>query len=227
MNKLRALGFFIALSACLPLVAMAAGTATIKADNGKIVKASWLNPETVRVDRNSKPGYMLLRDGRVYSVTQDNGQPRVIDMSGMIKGLVSMAEGSSNKKFALPEITSMKDTGKSETVAGIKGEVYKVTATTNGKTQTREIVLTDNPTAVELTHVYVHTINSIAGQNMGSKFLNQLPEGRRGILRMGHDFTIESISGNAPSADLFKLPAKPKSMVDFLQNLTKQMQQSQ
>lgn len=216
----------IALS---PLCAWAAGTATIETD-GEANTMAWLNSHTIRLDMPSTDGgYMISRDGKTYIVSPDAtaGMPPVMEIGGIMQGfadVVNSSEGGKASPLAM-RITSIKATGQGETVAGIDGDVYEVTTTDKqGKSKTVQAVFTDDPLAVEMTAAYLSWSETMVGASMIAEFTGALPKGKRGLLRMGDDMVVQSITANPPAASAFELPAKPVNMGDMMKQLMKQAQ---
>src|SRR5699024_4799210 len=91
--------------------------------------------------------------------------------------------------------------------------------TKKGETRTQTLVLTDNPRVVEMTQAYMTALRSFIGPEKMGQLMQQLPAEDRGLLRAGTDYRLASISGAAPSAALFELPAEPSSLADMLQDM--------
>lgn len=214
------------IMAVLPMLTLAAGTATIEGksieDNGAIT-VMWQDDGVMRInmDPTSSDNYMLLRDGKIYNVFNNEGQPMVMEMSGMMKAFGAMAKDAQNGEQMIPAgIESVEATGKSETVAGIKGHVYKVTVIdTDGTKKTDDAVFSSDATATEMTRIYMETMLSVFDLSDPESFLKELPDNERGLLRYGKDFYLTSISDQAPAADEFTLPAQPSNFADMLKNL--------
>ncbi|AEC18719.1 secreted protein [Pusillimonas sp. T7-7] len=223
---IRAALLTIALS---PLCAWAAGTATIATD-GESNTMSWLDSNTIRFDMPSTDGgYMISRDGKAYVVYPDaaGGMPPVIEIGNMMQGFAEVAnsdEGGKTSPLAM-RITSIKATGKKETVAGIDGDVYELTtADKQGKSQTTQAVFTADPLVVEMTAAYLAMSKAMVGAEMIAEFTNALPNNKRGLLRLGDDMVVQSIAADTPAASAFELPAKPVNMHDMMKQLMKQSQ---
>lgn len=221
-RSLRA-ALWVALT--VPVAAMAAGSATISS-GGQNLSLQWQDTNNVRFKAAKENNYMLLKDGNAYSVSSQGGTPQVINLSGMTQMFAGMAKDAAGDDDFLGEISSIKASGKNETVAGIKGKVYQMTVTdANGKTTQQEAVLTGNSSVVEMTDAYLSFITALAGKENLKKFTADLPAGKRGLLRVGDDFRLASISTKSPSAAAFKLPAKPKDMSKMMQGFGQQMKQ--
>src|SRR5699024_8971606 len=108
-------------------------------------------------------------------------------------------------------IDSVEATGDNATVAGIDGHVYNIAVTnTDGKSETRKAVLTDDPLVVAMTRVYVDALLTLFAPDIADNLKTKLPADDRGLLRSGQDFRLTAISGEEPDASLFELPAEPK-----------------
>lgn len=209
----------------LPMLALAAGTATIegKSMSDGPITIMWQDDGAMRMnpDPNSPGNYMIVHDGKVYNVSRSGGKPMVMEVGGMLKAFGAMATEGQKGKDAIPAgIESVQATGKSETVAGIDGHVYKVTVVNaDGTKKTGEVVLSSDPRVTEMTQMYMTTMLSVFGQSDPQEYLDALPDDERGLLRYDQDYYLTSISGEAPAADQFKLPAKPINFADMLKNL--------
>ena len=143
----------------------------------------------------------------------------------MIQGFADMAEGDETSVLNM-RIKSVKATGDTQTVAGIKGEVYTLTAIDKkGQRKTMEAVFTSDPLVVEMTTAYLAFSESMIGAKNMSEFKNAFPKDKQGLLRLGDDMVVQSISNKKPAASTFELPAKPTNMNDMMKGLMKQLQQ--
>lgn len=222
--------FVLCLALCLPVAALASGTATFQANNEK--STMYWQDGMIRLSSSGQSGYMILRDDHLYVVTTGNGNTRVMDMTGVAKGFAQMAKNSSGEgSTTVPGITtqieSVTATGDTRTVAGIEGRVYKITTSeADGSTQIQTAVLTDNPLVVEMTAAYFDSATMLVGEEKAQHILDKLPKDDRGLLQAGNDFKLVSISATNPDDSLFKLPAKPTSVVDMIQKMLKKLEQS-
>lgn len=219
----------------LPCAALAGGKATVvtttapvqqpgrsSAGAGKpsTMKITWRDANTMRMDIGDGADYMLVRDGKMYSVSHSGGKTMVMDMAGMGAMVQAMGSKGGKKENPFGSIDSVEATGATNTVAGIKGRVYHMTWTNpDGSKKSGDAVLTDDPLAVEMTRTYFGSMGSMFGADATTAFLNALPGKDRGLLRMGDQFRIDSISRTEPPASTFKLPAKPVSLKSMMQGL--------
>ena len=186
----------------LPLHASAAGYATISLGQGSKMKVEWRDASTARFDLGTN-AYSILRNGKLYMVT--GGRVMSADMlkhMGRDKNQLSDAQAMQHGK------PSLKGPLGSETIAGIRGNVYKLTF--GGRTG--EVVLTDNPLVKQLTRVWIAYASSMGGNSMVSAKVMRQMFNNKGELRSGNNFHLVSINGNTPPASDFVLPAKPSAM---------------
>lgn len=214
----------ISASLVLPSIAFAAGNASVDLD-GSTASIQWLDVNSVRFNIPDSNDYLLSRDNKVYVVTNEDGQPMVMDIAGMAQMAMAFADEDSLNKMMPDAISNVKSTGKTETIGGIKGDVYTLTIQEKGGDKYDvEAVLSKDKTANELTAVYIKLMQTMLGVDNLQKTFEQLPKNKRGILRLDDEFKIISLSNKAPSNQDLELPAEPLSMQDLMQDLQKMMQ---
>jgi len=223
-------GIAYGLLALAPAVGWAGGKASIESGSGSNTVRSSIEYDgqgAVRMDVSGQAGnYMLVRDGKVYSVVSQNGQPMVLDMGGMMKMMGGIAQQQMQQPMAgtrnVADMVSLRATGASETVAGIDGRVYELTYVDDAGTQrTETMVLSTDRRARELTQAMFAMSKSMA-QSMqtdvpsgGAELESEIAAGKHGILRYGGDFRIVSFDAGSPAASRFALPAEPAQLPDF------------
>ena len=126
--------FSLCLILAMPVSAVAASDiiATYTYSDGTMVTLCTRDSQHVRMD-TSPTTYTLLSNGKVYSVTCEDGQCNAMDMgamAGMASGLSSMFGGGSDPDNY--EVRYEK-TGKTETVAGYKGTIYEAVVLEDGR----------------------------------------------------------------------------------------------
>lgn len=213
------IGLSILLAASLSSApVLAGGTAQVRA-GGEATQLAWQTQGAVRLNQASKPDYLLVRDGKAYSVSARGNTPVVMEIGGLLQGLGALAQSRPNQ-YLPDRVDQVKDMRKTETVAGIVGHVYQLTVTdTQGKAHATEAVLTDDLRVVDMTNSYLNSTQQLLGQAKTQQLTGALPANRRGILRLGNDFVLISISGQEPDADQFALPAQPVNLQNLLQGL--------
>mgnify|MGYP003632751187 CR=1 FL=1 len=149
--------------------------------------------------------YLLVRDGRAYSVGVQEGQAYVMDLQSLPN--VGFASVGTSEVGA---VSDLKNTGRVETVAGVRGEVWLLTySDANGAIRTDELVLSSDARARELTRAMTAMAQSMA--NAPSNPLAQ-QIGDKGVLRLGDQMRVTAISAGEPDASRFELPAQPTAV---------------
>lgn len=221
-HRLSALPFALALLAPLPL--LAAGTATL--DNGnESNEFVWQDTQTARINLPAEDGYMVLREGKLYMVNTNagSGMPPVVEIGDMMQGMVeAFADDASPLS---QKVDSLTKTGQTETIAGIKGDLYDVVLVNDqGETRSDQLVLTGDALAVEMTAAYLAVSEALVGAKRVDAFREALPKGQRGLLRLGDDMSVQSLSKDQPATDAFDLPAEPVDFANMMQQMMEQMQ---
>lgn len=220
----------LAAALLLPNLAFAGGKATITTATPPIhiegqdneagadrLTLTWRDANTLRMEFGDPNHYMVMRDGKTYSVTLDGDGAQVMDMAGMSAMIQAM---NPNKEDDNPfgDSESMKATSEHKTVAGIKGRVYQMqwNDPEESKPKSSEVVLTNDPLVIEMTHAYFNSMSAMIGAKYIDIFKDNLPAKASGLLQVGDDFTVESITKADPAAALFELPAKPMGLQSLL-----------
>lgn len=223
--KLR-LGVFSILLA-MSGAASAGGSATLETSsegNSSQTTVEYDGKGSLRMDGagGQQNGYLLIRDNKAYSVITENGTPMVIDLASTMKMLGALAKNNSAQGATagneVVRFVSLDKTGASETVAGISGNVYKLTFVDDeGQQQTEELVLSKDSRARELTSALTAMGKQMARAagvpepEGAAKMYAEIDGSNQGVLRYGSDFRVAAFSG-APSASRFELPAQPQQM---------------
>lgn len=208
-------GALVVLTAALPA---AAGTATIASSDGTTMTFEYRGDDLLRVGGVEDESYMLVRDNTLYIVSFNDGEAMVIDASSMMKGFSGMVQQAA-PSATTAEFVSLENTGRSETVAGIKGDVYLLTTRQDGEEMTQEVVMSDDKRAIEFRDA-MFIMGRAAMEAFGEY---QLPEENKdvqkrlqdmnlGVLRVGEDMTVTELSGDSIAAARFELPAEPMDM---------------
>jgi len=196
----------------------AAGTATIASSDGESMTFEYRGGDLLRVGGAEDGSYMLVRDNTLYVVSLNDGEPMVINASSMMKGFSGMLQQAA-PSATTAEFVSLEETGRAETVAGIRGEVYLLTTNEDCKERTQEVVMSDDKRAIE----FRDALFIMARAGTAAFDDHQLPEGDKdvqkqleamnlGVLRVGEDMTVTSLSGDSIATARFELPAEPMDM---------------
>lgn len=220
-----------AIVVLLPCVALAGGKATMVTTSQPVqqpgrsatagtpttMTITWRDADTLRMDMGNEGDYFIMRDGKAYSVSQSDGETMVMDMEGMGAMVQAMANKGKKKENPFGSIDSVKATGATDTVAGVKGRVYHMTWTDpDGSHKSGDAVLTDDPLVVEMTRAYLGSMSTMVGAENTESFEKSLPDDDHGMLRMGDQFRIDSISRSDPPASTFTLPAEPMDLQSLM-----------
>ncbi|MCG7599284.1 hypothetical protein MHM84_05760 [Halomonas sp. McH1-25] len=198
------------LAAAVP--AFADGTATIASnDSQQDMQIQWAG-DKMRMDFPSQQhGYMLMRDGKGYMVTQQGGQPLIMDMSMLRDMSDSMGDDTGAMASQAETVDSLEATGETQTVAGIDGEVYRLEWTDRGgQSHEDTLVLSDDPLAHEMLAAFQNYVEAVMGRAdpIGKAIL----ERDLGMLRFGDRFEVTDIADTSPDAGTFELPENAITM---------------
>ncbi|MFK8043803.1 hypothetical protein [Congregibacter sp.] len=202
-----------------PLLAFdaTAGSATVASKDGQSSTFEY-SDKYLRISIPGQDGYALVRDGSIYTVMQQDGRTLVIDAGSAMKGMGAGVPTAVPAQFN-SEIGSLDKTGRSETVAGIKGEVYQLNyVDENGNEQSEEMVLSDDPRALEfrdglfLMIGVASQLTSEGTEDSTASIQKALSDIDSGILRYGQDMTVTEINSDGVDPSRFELPAEPLNL---------------
>lgn len=186
---------------------------TWKTGDKQSLKISYRDDNNVRMDAGSE-GYMLVSGNKVYMVSRAEGKWQAMDMDEM-SGMMKMFGKSPSGASAIPtEKPRFESTGQEETIAGYKGEVYRVTyAGSSGSSYQEEVVLSDHPDVKKLNQAWIVLASRMA-QMMGRDTAEELEQatkaaqeqGYGGMLRSGDDMILQSLEKPSLKASHYKLP---------------------
>lgn len=233
MTLKRALlaGVFIAAA---PVAALADIVGTYVATEGKerqTMTLSYKDDRHIRMDIGAQ-AYMLVSGEKAYLVTRDGGETVVMDLDTMPKMAMP-----GQKPDAKEDKTSIRKTGKKETVAGITGEVYEILS--GG--ERHEVVLSTDKRAQALNKAFM-ALGKRMAQGLGAGMSAQLDlaareaqkHGYGGLLRADQSFVLQSLEEKSKPAGFYELPkgSKPVEMPPMpafdpamMQQMQQQMQQ--
>jgi hypothetical protein len=196
--------------------AASAGTATMQNADGSNAEFEY-NDSMLRIGSGDADGYTVVRDGSIYVVSLNDGQPIVMDAGSMMKGFDVSAYAAPTDLTS--EFLGLDDTGRSETVAGIKGRVYELRFKDgDGNEQSEEIVLSEDARALEFRDalfIMLEVASSLTGgdaNEAGRSIQKRLSDMDAGVLRYGNDMRLTRIDGSAVDPARFELPAEPMSL---------------
>lgn len=213
----------------VPACVLAAGVATVQAGD-RTLTVSFDGPDA-RVDISGvAQGYLLMRDGKLYSVMRAGGRPLVMDGDAVVRLLGGAAIQAGPDMIR--SLTRIEPTGARETVAGRAGAVYAVSyRDEQGRNRSGQGVLGKQPEVRELTRVLGRMavlLQTAAGQSPDGarQALDALEEKGLGLLAYEQQFRVERLAATPPVAGSLDLPAQPTQLPpelgQFLQGLRRQ-----
>lgn len=165
-------------------------------------------------DNSGVSSYLLFRDRQAQVVTEYQGNTLVMDlanMSTMAQSLGIMNVLGINSETLLINVLGMQATGEKEQVAGIEGEVYKLTWSKNNVKHVDQLVVSSNARAWEYTEAWIEAIDTISRSSTsisinGDELLARLRSDKLGILRLGNRFRLVSVQSNPVNRARFIAP---------------------
>jgi len=215
--------------------ALADGKAVVRSPSPEGVQditISWRDADTARMEVELTDGYMVARDGKLYSVSNAGGAGQMVmdlsalgEMADMMKQTAGAAAGGQGPGAQLAKrqaasVESLSDTGSDETVAGVNGDLYEIAWTDKtGQSHTDTMVLSADPLVREFNDVFSTLAGVAQSEDPRTAAINA--EGR-GLLRFGEEFRVVEISDETPPAGAFELPAEPVDLGAMMQGMPKQ-----
>lgn len=190
-------------------------SATYQYSDGQTMTITVRDASHVRMD-TTPDSYMLLQGKKIYIVSKDEeGNWSAMDLDQM-KGMAGMMGGLFGKKAKAAEYDmKLKDTGKKEEIAGLKGNVYNATYYENGKVvNTSEIVFCNKKEIQKINDAWISIAAGLAqimGQDMSQlleKSNRLAKENNYGVMiRMGNDMKLKSLTQKSMKDSYYELPS--------------------
>ncbi len=163
----------------------------------------------MRDGRNGPLASMIRRGDKVYAVTPDG---EVIEMTGGLAASLSGLFGGGKSGGSETAGMKFEDTGRSERVAGYRGEVYRYT----GNGEVHEVVLTRDRKLADVFQAWIE-MNKLMTRRSGSdRMLEQMqqntPQRDTGFLRFDRSMVLVSVGTGRIPDSAFELPGKPMDM---------------
>ncbi|HER35043.1 MAG: hypothetical protein JXJ30_00710 [Halothiobacillaceae bacterium] len=177
---------------------------------------SWKGVDRSRLDSPNQPAYVLAIDGKAWGVASVGGRPVSMDLESLAR-LLGQQSGLTRlgPETVVPaELTALERTGRAETVAGVEGEVYRVSwQDSNGQSHVDEAVFTGDAGVREMQAALIGGMTQAIARGTGvgghQQAIEELDRRRLAVLRFGDDFRLESIERSAQPAARFELPSEP------------------
>jgi hypothetical protein len=192
--------------------------ATYKQQDGSMMTIVTRDKDHVRMNITPK-SYTLLKDNKVYSVSQDdNGQWMVTDLAKLTaaassSGFASLFGGGEQAQEQDYSAT-YKKTGKKEKIAGYTGIVYNIEVKEGNEIiQQDEVVLSSHSDLKELSENWSNLASKM-GESMGdnaTKTIDQATKEAReagygGMLRYGNEMRLHSLQKKSLNISYYDIP---------------------
>ena len=163
--------------------------------------------------------YFLLSGDDQYMVSRTEEGWQVLEIGSMTKALVSFAAQYAEQMPVASESGELEPTGRTERVAGIKGEVYRYYD--EDQQAEVEVVLTKNRAVIEVTRAMMAALASLLGDDNLRAQSKRPYEGKGLLLSRSEDseFRLASVSDKAVPKSRFELPAEPMKVGFDFSNL--------
>lgn len=201
-----------------PLAAAAAGQAVIQGEGQRAYTVDF-DQRNLRLEDNQRRGiHLLSRDGVLYAVSSAAGQPIVVSGNAVIGLLNAGGRQAATGTDDIQKLVSLKPTGRSQTIAGIRGTQYTISyVDRGGRTRNENLVLSDDPDLRLLTHGFGQAVLDFqqrAGvDTQGAReLLAELERQGKGLLAFGQHYRLASLDRNTPSPERFALPGSPMQL---------------
>lgn len=164
----------------------------------------------------SEENFMLMADGKVWSVNRDGNGWTAMDMSAMgdmmrgfgMSGIPGMGGETPDADGGMD--VTFRNTGRTETVAGYQGSVYQIT---DDSGDSWEVVLTDHEDVTAASRAFM-SFSDVMAQTMGMEGFNPgeameavADHVETGLLRQDDNMTLISIDTGSQPDSMFNLPA--------------------
>lgn len=189
--------------------------AIFKDKKSNSMELSYRDDTHVRM-KMANQGYMLVTKDKVYMVTGQEGQWQAIDMDQMAGMMKAFGQGAS--EAITEEVKSgqgkLKDSGRTEMVAGYKGKIYLVEEEQeDGSIKNVEMVLSSHADLKRINQAWIAIstrLGSLFGQELAQSIKQTIDESQQkdygGLLRYGDMLVLSSISKKKLEDSYFELP---------------------
>ncbi|MEM1401923.1 MAG: hypothetical protein AAGG55_01215 [Pseudomonadota bacterium] len=192
---------------------LSAGTATMQSADGEQIVWEY-QEDAVRMNIDNAQ-WVVIRGGSFYLVSYEDGEAMVIDGGSMMRGFASMMPDVAPAGLQA-DVVSFEATGRSETIAGLRGDVYELRIRDeDGQETVEELVLSDSKEAKEFSEALILMAETVAQlapdaeESSVDALSSRLRAMNAGVLRYGQEVLISSISSEKIADVRFELPAEP------------------
>lgn len=204
---------------------LSAGTASIEAGETErlSLELAWNDRGEVRILPGAQEGIgeILLREGEVFIVTEQEGGPLVMNFSEMARiGGSLRLNIDGDVPLNAERLLDWVPTGVRESVAGVPGEIYRLVWIDNqGREREAEAILSDAPLAVGMQEAfarYAVAMAAAAGRDGPGAITERVAAEGLGVLRFGNDYRVTALSADTPPTEAFALPAPPTPLSEIM-----------
>jgi hypothetical protein len=185
--------------------------ATWKYTDGSTVKLSARDDRHIRMD-TAPDSYTLLTGGKVYMVQKDDDGWQATDraqVAGMMGGMFGQQKSANAEDYK----ATYKYTGKTETIAGYKGKVYRVEVRDGaGKLVSADDLVLSKSKDIRRINLAMVQISSkmtamvMPGMAQSVDAAKKQADQYGSVLRYGKDMTLQSVKKASLKAAYFELP---------------------
>ena len=189
-----------------------------ESDSGEIAMSFEFGDDITRWN-TGEDNYFLVSEDELYMVSRTEEGWQVLELGSMTKALISFASQYAEQMTGATEAGELEPTGRTERVAGIKGEVYRY-YDEEEKTEV-EVVLTKNRDVVEANRAMMETLAALFGEDEVRAQSEEAFWGKGLLLSRSEDseFRLASVSDKAVPKSRFELPAEPTKLGFDFSNL--------
>ncbi|MDX1695128.1 MAG: hypothetical protein R3208_15280 [Ketobacteraceae bacterium] len=211
------------------LLMMGAAYADVKGtwqvSNGHPVTVYYQDDDHVRMDVGNDTYLLIIRE-KAYTVMNQGGQKMVLDMESMggamkAFGGMAMQQAEAKANAYDPDSVAYGKTGKQETIAGYKGDLYEVSVKGPNGLEKYEFVASTHKDVVQLQKAFqiigermaktLMSKDTLAGFNRAAEMAESQNIG--GMLRYGNEMVLKSLERKDLPADIFLLPKDAVKMM--------------
>ena len=195
-----------------------ASSVSYETETGEIAMSFEFGDDIARMSAGEE-NYFLLSGDDQYMVSRTEEGWQVLEIGSMTKTLVSFAAQYAEQMPVASESGELEPTGRTERVAGIKGEVYRYYD--EDQQAEVEVVLTKNRAVIEVTRAMMAALASLLGDDNLRAQSKRPYEGKGLLLSRSEDseFRLASVSDKAVPKSRFELPAEPMKVGFDFSNL--------
>lgn len=154
--------------------------------------------------------YLLLKNNELYNVMMMSQPPIVMNLSTLGSGAESFTADKKSALILSSDLINFKNTGGTEIIAGITGEIFELSYQSKRGVKTIKLVLSSNNDIRRYTQAWLSMSrkkSSITGGSFTNKNIwSFLEKNNYGILRLDNRFQVSSVTTNLNEMSRLSLP---------------------